>query len=328
MNMKTNYNKIQVDVSALRQRCVATISKGLSISNADAGDIFDQMLHAELSGKKTHGLVRIPWLLKKKIKGHKKPILYKTDGLVSHFDCSKSIGYLAANEIIGYIKNKNADNDVHIAVGHNIFPTGVIGHYARQLINDNIVFIFGTTPNLVKFSDEKDRRFGTNPFSAGLSYGRNKYFIFDVTTAQGSFGELLASKYNLIKFNKIKYHTTHNKIPKRIEQLFNSNGLFTGSILQELSNQSETRQFSLMLLVQLLTVIVSQNETKVGDLVFITLKKDIFGSKKVYENVLDKINKNKIPGMHGDLLYRINKKSNKISVSKKLWAEIKDLGSS
>lgn len=328
MNMKTNYNKIQVDVSVLRQRCVATISKGLSISNADAGDIFDQMLHAELSGKKTHGLVRIPWLLKKNIKGHKKPILYKTDGLVSHFDCSKSIGYLAANEIIGYIKNKNADNDVHIAVGHNIFPTGVIGHYAKQLINDNIVFIFGTTPNLVKFTDEEDRKFGTNPFSTGFSCGRNKHFILDITTAQSSFGEILAGKYGLMNFDKTKYHTTYNHTPRNISQLFDLEGSFTGSILQGLSNKSETRQFSLMLLIQLLTAVISQNETRVGDLIFITINKSIFGNKDIYKKILNKIKTENIPGMHSDLIFKSNKAISKISVSEKLWAEIKDLGSS
>lgn len=328
MNMKTNYNKIQVDVSILRQRYVASISKGLSISNADADDIFDQMLHAELSGKKTHGLARIPWLLRRGIKGHEKPKLYKTDKLVSHFDCSKSIGYLAANEIIRYIKNKNADNDVHIAVGHNIFPTGVIGHYTKQLINDNIVFIFGTTPNLVKFTDEEDRKFGTNPFSAGFSCGRNKHFILDITTARSSFGEILAGKYGLMNFDKTKYHTIHNYTPRNINQLFDLEGSFTGSILQGLSNKSEIRQFSLMLLIQLLTAVIAQNETRVGDLIFITINKSIFGNKDIYKKILNKIKTENIPGMHSDLIFKSNKATSKISVSKKLWAEINDLGSS
>jgi|GEM_PF-2163964 len=329
--MKIAKNLIEVDVSLLKHVCISRLCGGLSVSNIEANEIFDQLFYAELCEKWTHGLVRLPWLLKKETRVHKKPSIQKINKFLTYFDCSDSIGYLAAAEIVSYLVEKIACNDFHIAVGKNIFPTGVLGYYIRKLLKGNIVFIFGTTPNLVKLTDGKSKVFGTNPFAAGFSYGRKKVFLVDITTAQGSFGELLAGKYGLVNFDKTKYRTADNCTPNQIDQLFDNNDLFTGSILQSLKNKSEFRQYSFMLLIQFLTTLISQNETKAGDLIFLTIKRNVFGQNSVLDgmlgNIENQITTDKIPGMHSDRLYNLNKKSKKVLIPMKLWKEICALGS-
>jgi len=326
--MKIDKNLIKVDKTLLRRVCIKSLCNGLSISNIEANDIFSQIFYAELCGKKTHGLVRIPWLFKIGVRGHKKANPHEISNFITHFDCSKSIGYLAANEIVTYI-NKQKSGDIHIAVGHDIFPTGVLGYYAKQLLKDNVVFVFGTTPSLVKLTDGKNKILGTNPFACGFSYGKNKYFMADITTAQSSFGELLAGSYGLLDFDKNKYHTSDNRTPDEMSQLFNDKGMFAGSILQSLNNKPEFRQYSFMLMIQFLTTLISQNETERGNLVFIVIKKKVFGGNKAIESIFGSMEKqigsDKIPGMHSDKLNNLNMKSKEISIPTKLWRELKSL---
>lgn len=330
MNINGANQEIEIEIGQIRRLCTHLLRKGLSLSAPQARALFDQFLYAELSGKRTHGLIRIPWLLKKR-RGHSSPRLLKTAASISRFACAKSIGYLAANEITDYLQKRSPQEAFHLAVAQDISPTGVLGYYVRRLLRGNFVMVFGAASDLVRVASSTQKLFGTNPFAAGLSYGKNRQFLMDTTTAQASFGEVLAATYGIKPFDQTKYRTADNAVPQVVNDLFNEQAQFTGAILQRLQEQSDFRQYALMLLIQCVTTLISQQTIKTGDVVFLIVRKRFFGTKNVAEAMLrtieEHVGPDLIPGMHSARLYAANRKRKTVLIPKKLWDELMQLRS-
>jgi len=318
--------KITLEIDEVRFIIVDKLLKNTSINSKQAKMIAQQLIYAEASGKYTHGLIRVCWFINKNIQNHIPAKLTK-HGLYDFFDCSSSIGYLAAEEICDYVSNQN--QSISIALAANIFPTGVLNYYIKKYCRDDLFFIFGTTPKLVTYDTLANKITGSNPIAFGCSFEK-EYVVMDITTSKTSFGELLLATKGATEFVSSNYLDDKGKTPNHFSDLFeNSTGDFTGSIFQPLIEKIDYKLYSINIIIELLTMLFLGQRGDKGDTVFIKISKDLFGGvQKVNDLILDlknSMNLDELPGQHSHNLYLDNVQKKLINVDYKIWNEIVNL---
>lgn len=317
---------IDVDRDELTKISSVLLIDHLSLLAPQAEQIVDQFEYAELSGKRTHGFVRVPWLLQQKLDRHV-PLDFGegSEHPVTHVDCGNAIGYLAANEIAGYMNNRSSQCSVRAVVAHNIFPTNTLGYYMRDLVQDSqrIGLIFGTTPKLVSQLGKTERTSGTNPLALGFCH-EGMTMISDITTAQSSLGELLVAKY-WGGFRSENFKTEAGDAPASIDELF-SDKRFSGSIAQNLDQRCDQRLYSLSIVLQGLMSVITSSEDSRGDLVFVTLDKNLLvPAQQTETEFLSGIEPNTLPGIRSHARFLEGQKNKTLPLSLSLWEEITQL---
>jgi len=246
-------------------------------------------------------------------------------------EITPNLGYVAAKDITDYLTEKLESNPLHICICLDIFPTGVLSYYARNLVNKNYIgILFGTTPPLVKPRYAQKKCLGTNPLAIAIPGKAGQFFVCDITTAQSSFGELLLAKYRPLLFDLDKYININNDTPNSLEELFDM-GNFTGAIAQKFEDKYAYRQFSLLIAIELLTVLLANRPSSVGTLIIIGIQKNAFQSSTsqngiesflgYLQTILEPF---EIPGIHAERLYQKNKDIGILKIADSLWFEIAD----
>lgn len=311
---------ISIERQELHETSTAAISEGIQIGIEQAGAIVDQFEYAELSGKRTHGFVRVPWLVTQPLSGHRPLAIEHDNDPVTYVDCSQSVGYLAATEITAYIGNQLRERPIQTVVAKDIFPTNTLGFHVRELlINDDAIgLIFGTTPNLVAGPGMDSKILGTNPLAIGLAHNGIET-VADITTASASLGELLAAKY-WGGFDGSHFRTSTNAMPEEARDLYHD-GKFTGSIVPKLESRAEQRLYALNMMLQMVTGLVADTPGGRGNLVVVGMNKAFFNNAVMTSLVDPKL----LPGSRSHTRYLESKHDSHIEVPAALWREIQAL---
>jgi len=159
--------------------------------------IVENFIEGELTGKKTHGLIRLPWLKKlidagdvkistEEIKVIKEtPVSLFVDGMVK-------TGFYVVNKALqlGIAKAKQSGL-VAVGVTNTSPASGLIGLYARKATENDLIFIgFNSSPGgLVPFGSI-EALWGTNPITIGIPTLKTP-FILDMASSQITWGHLL-----------------------------------------------------------------------------------------------------------------------------------------
>lgn len=317
---------INVDRSLLKSVSIDALAQGLNLQAASAEEIIRQFEYAELSGKKTHGFVRVPWLMSQNI-GSEEPLAIDNEsGPITRIDGSNAIGYLALNQVTEFVSNRAAQDGAHIAVIHNVFPTNTLGYYMRNLIaNDGATgMLLGSTPKLAAAPHGRDRVVGTNPIAVGV-HDRNAMLIADVTTARSSFGELLAAKYwGDIQLDN--YNTAEGDTPKSIADLFKE-AMFTGSIAQNIEQKSDRKLYALSLALQAMLSTLVERRGGRGDMVVMAIDAGASDDMNDGGELISGIDNNDLPGAIGHNRYLHASQDPTITIPKKLWEDIRSVNS-
>ena len=305
----------------------------LALAERERERILDELLFAELSGKRSHGLVRVPWLINwMSDKRHAAPRPTHESPMISHFDCTGSIGYLAAGDLATTAGEMAKRSGFHLCVAHSIFPTGVLSYYLRDVVAGGLLAAaLGRTPWLVKPRAASRRFLGTNPVAFGFPDGGDEPFLCDLTTAATSFGQLLLARAGIEPFEPEKFVTADGATPATPDDLFGPKGLFEGAIVQELEGKNDARQVALLMAVEVLTGFFAGTESK-GGLVFMALDPaqfptfDAAAARKVIGVASEAMAPETLPGAHGAAFRARALARGRISVVGSLWDEIVALG--
>lgn len=308
---------IYIERQELREASVAAISLGIQVTAEQADGIVDQFEYAELSGKRTHGFVRVPWLAAQPLSGHEPLVLERRDGPITYADCSRSVGYLAASEITSYIRTQPHQQLAHAVVAQNIFPTNTLSYHVRELIDDTdaIGFMFGTTPRLVAGPGMDTKMLGTNPLAMGFSH-KDVETITDITTASASLGELLAAKY-WGGFDGTHFRTSAYTVPEQAGDLY-EDGRFTGSITPNLEHHAEKRLYALNMILQMVTELIANTPDNRGNLIVVSVNKAAFN----IADVVGSIDPSLLPGARSHEQYRRAAQQTRIKIPATLWRDI------
>ncbi len=169
-------------------------------SDEEAKFITENFIDGELTGKKTHGLVRLLWM-KKQLDGEK--ISNKKEELEIVKETPVSILVDGKNKPGVYVINKALEFGLEkvkksgmVAVGcTNTAPvSGMIGSYARKAAEQNLIFIGfnNSSGGLVPHGATKEL-WGTNPMTVGIPTN-NFSVILDMASSKITWGGLLLAK--------------------------------------------------------------------------------------------------------------------------------------
>lgn len=184
----------QQDCSAL----CTEIFTAYGMAEGDAALCTEHLMHNELCGKTSHGLVRVKWIVDGILKlgnGINPPSYALDNGSISIIDGKNHIGIIAAHKATETGIEKARAHGISFTGARNYHTTtGTMHYYASMIVKAGMVGILGCNSTaLVAHPDACEPVIGTNPicFAIPASGG---HIIADVTTAAMAYGKIMVLK--------------------------------------------------------------------------------------------------------------------------------------
>lgn len=187
----------QISQQEFQTLCLKALIKH-GLDQTDAKTITDHLLLNEMSGKSSHGLVRVKWITDGiKNKGTPTGNPQNTIDLPSLdiIDGQNHIGIIAAQYATETALKKAQKNGIAFIGARNYHTTtGTMHVYNKQIAEAGLVGIIGcNSMAMVAHPQGFDPVIGTNPISIAIP-GKETNFIHDVTTSEMSYGALMVLK--------------------------------------------------------------------------------------------------------------------------------------
>lgn len=176
--------------------------QSLGFYEDDSALITKNLIEAELSGKKTHGLIRLSAIKRqvdsKKLNtdGRQETIIKETE-TVLHIDGNYKPAFIVIYRSLEKAFEKVKRSGVLIVGLKDLgYASGYIGAYAREATERNLIFIgFHNSPGgLIPHGTTKDL-WGTNPVTVGIPTN-DLPVILDMASSKITWGDLLIAKSN------------------------------------------------------------------------------------------------------------------------------------
>jgi LDH2 family malate/lactate/ureidoglycolate dehydrogenase len=220
------------------------IKKGFS--NKDALFIANDYWNAEISGKRTHGIIKFYKELAFINDKEATPRVIKDKGPIVLIDANKEVGPLAAKKAIDLLIKRARKYGVAIVGMKNSQRYGSLSSWSLRIAEADLIGIVinscepaaapyrGISPIL-----------GTNPLSVSIPMPNNP-IILDMATSKSSMSELLLSVYNNKPLKRATFldkngkYTTNPRKVNAVESFGGYKGYGLGLILQILSGSLVT----------------------------------------------------------------------------------------
>jgi LDH2 family malate/lactate/ureidoglycolate dehydrogenase len=165
----------------------------LGFGEADAGILADHFLDAEERGRVGHGLTRVDWLASlPDLKPDARPERVVAEPGFERWEGRGALGYLMLAAIC---ESQLADPPVHarVVVAKDCFPTGMLGHWVRQLADGGLVAaLTATSPARLGHPDGGPPLAGTNPLAIAIPSSDGRPVVADVSMGAVTYGEVIA----------------------------------------------------------------------------------------------------------------------------------------
>lgn len=183
---------MRISVTGLDDLILKALRK--KYDDEDARLMTEVLLFGELSGKTTHGIVRLlignSSVLAQKPKG--KPILHQKSRVSTLIDANGNpgmlVGPLATLEAIGLAQRHGIGI---VGTKKSFSSSGCLSYYAEKIALKNLIgIIMAHSPPSTAPHGGMEPLFGTNPIGFGIP-ASPRPFIFDMATSAISFGAIL-----------------------------------------------------------------------------------------------------------------------------------------
>lgn len=187
---------MKIDVNGLRRSALAALSKLTTQENAAAQ--IDLLLEADLRGIASHGMLRLPRIIRRIRNGAADPTqtgVHNWRGSAFlQVDGRDGLGPVVANAAISALEVRLPDTGVAVAAIRNCNHLGMLGYYAERAAQKGFSMIALTTSEaLVHPWGGRRAMIGTNPIAIGLptgEKGQSEVFMMDAATSLVSMGEI------------------------------------------------------------------------------------------------------------------------------------------
>lgn len=157
--------------------------------------ISHHLMQNELSGKRSHGLLRVKWsytYIKKHGAPDAKPALALDAGGLGIVDGRNNLGLVAAQFAAEVAIRKAKTHGIAFVGARNHFgTTGTMNFYNRLFVEHGLIGIAGcNSVSQVCHPNGFDPVIGTNPISFGIPSAKTPCVV-DVTTAEWAYGKLM-----------------------------------------------------------------------------------------------------------------------------------------
>lgn len=159
----------------------------------------DVLLEADLRGYSTHGVIRLPTMLRRiqsgMINPHAQPRIVEERAGTALVDADHALGPVGATYGARLAVQKARQVGICAVGVVNSDHIGMAGYYAEHIARAGCVgIIAGVTQPLVHPWGGVERVLGTNPLAIAIPTGKEKPVLVDFATSAIAFGTVLTSK--------------------------------------------------------------------------------------------------------------------------------------
>lgn len=179
----------------IRELCdlVSRILCANGLNSYEASDVVEHLLDGELSGKPSHGFIRIPKIVKD-LKSQKiSDISFEKESRDSALiNGGNKTGLIVAKKAAEVAIDKAKSASISIVGGHNTTGTvGAIGHYTRMIAEKDMVGIMiCNSEHAIAPTGGYSLLFGTNPISISIP-SLGEPIVLDFATSKMAFGDIM-----------------------------------------------------------------------------------------------------------------------------------------
>lgn len=188
-------SKIRTPEPAARAFVVAALT-AVGVSEADARDVADVLLAADLRAVESHGIARLDHFYVKRIEaGVVEPrptmtVLRESPTTVA-FDAGRGLGHPAGKRAMRAAIAKAREHGLGFATVRNSNHFGIAGYYAMLALEEGMIGIALTNATrLAVATFGREKIAGTNPIAVAVPARAELPFVLDMATTGVTFGRL------------------------------------------------------------------------------------------------------------------------------------------
>ncbi|MGP4059540.1 ureidoglycolate dehydrogenase [Halobacillus sp. H74] len=169
------------------------------VSEAHAEVVADVLIHADLRGVSSHGVLRTEHYVKRMAEGGMNPdpqFNVKRKGSAGAiFDGDNGMGHVIAKEAMDEAVELSNESGIGIVGVVNSSHCGALSYYAEQAAKENTISMIMThTDSAVVPFGGAEPYFGTNPIAYGFPANKHKPIILDMATSNVALGKVLHAR--------------------------------------------------------------------------------------------------------------------------------------
>jgi len=164
------------------------------LGRANAATVADILVEAELRGRATHGLLRVPAIAASgKARRRPRPRIARQSSTYAYLDGDEELGYLVAHRCAEIAIRKAKSHKFALVGAKNTKHTGMLGYYVSMAAEKGLVALaFSNCSPMVAPWGGAERVFGTNPLA--FAFPAKPPILIDMSTSATTMGEILKAK--------------------------------------------------------------------------------------------------------------------------------------
>ncbi|KMJ55469.1 ureidoglycolate dehydrogenase [Bacillus sp. LL01] len=189
---------IKVSQEQLKELVVNRLTEA-SLIKEHAKIVADVLVHADMRGVSSHGVLRTEHYVKRLNEGGMNPNpefkVTNTGPCSAIFDGDDGLGHVVAKEAMEVSIEMAKKNGIGMVGIINSSHCGALSYFVQQAAEHNLVGMALThTDNIVVPFGGAKPYFGTNPIAYGFPARKNKPVILDMATSNVAFGKVLHAR--------------------------------------------------------------------------------------------------------------------------------------
>jgi ureidoglycolate dehydrogenase (NAD+) len=190
--------EVLIEKDKIRELVVRKLIKG-GLNDGEANIVADVLIHADLRGVSSHGVLRTKHYVKRLTEGGLNPspnyTIKQTGPVTAIFDGDNGMGHVIAKKAMEYAIKTAKENGVGMVAVINSSHCGALSYFVQVAARENLIGIAltHTDKSVVPFGSVKPF-FGTNPLAFAFPAKRNEPIILDMATSNVALGKILHAR--------------------------------------------------------------------------------------------------------------------------------------
>lgn len=192
---KGSMDERKVDSTRLREQCIGKLTLvGVPIEQARI--VADVLVHANLRGVDSHGIMRLEHYIRKIKQGGINPVpniqIRATGPVTAIVDGDDGLGHIIAETSMQAAIDLASSNGLGMVSATNSSHCGALSYFVRMAAEAGMIGIaMANTDKMVVPHRGKSAFFGTNPLAFSFPAGENPPIILDMATSAAAYGKVL-----------------------------------------------------------------------------------------------------------------------------------------
>ncbi|MEV7090172.1 Ldh family oxidoreductase [Streptomyces sp. NPDC093085] len=176
-------------------RFAAAAAEAHGVPEADAGLLADTLVAAELWGHSSHGMLRLPWYLRRIETGatvpDAVPRIVTDNGAVIVVDGGDGLGQVVADRAVAWGVERAGRYGIGCVAVRGSGHFGTVGYFTRKAAERGCVALFATntSPAMAPWGG-REKRVGNNPWSIAAPGGRHGTVVLDIGNTAVARGKI------------------------------------------------------------------------------------------------------------------------------------------